>query len=64
LAPTSAVDSRPLAAAITRGSHAAFMSGLHLTMLVAGVVALVGAAMGPFIRRGSGGHADPEGPVY
>jgi MFS family permease len=64
LAPISAGDSRPLAAAVTRGSHAAFMSGLHLTMLVAGVVALVGAAMGPFIRRASGGHADPEGPIF
>jgi EmrB/QacA subfamily drug resistance transporter len=42
-----------LAVAITRGSHAAFMEGLHLTMLVAGVVALIGAGMGPFIRRGS-----------
>ncbi len=54
LAPISAGDSGRLAQAITQGSHAAFMEGLHLTMLVAGVVALVGAAMGPFIRRGSG----------
>ena len=64
LAPTSGSDSRVLADAITRGSHAAFMNGLHLTMLVAGVVALVGAAMGPFIRRGSGVTAGPEGPIF
>ena len=59
LAPISAGDSGRLAQAITQGSHAAFMEGLHLTMLVAGVVALIGAAMGPFIRRGSG-DAGPE----
>jgi EmrB/QacA subfamily drug resistance transporter len=52
LAPIPTGDSGRLAAAITRGSHAAFMEGLHLTMLVAGVVALIGAAMGPFVRRG------------
>jgi hypothetical protein len=28
------------------------MEGLHLTMLVAGVVALIGAAMGAFVRCG------------
>ena len=60
LAPISAGDSGRLAEAITQGSHAAFMEGLHLTMLVAGVVALIGAAMGPFIRRGSGGNTGPE----
>jgi EmrB/QacA subfamily drug resistance transporter len=53
LAPIPNGDSGRLADAITRGSHAAFMEGLHLTMLVAGVVALIGAALGPFIRRGS-----------
>jgi EmrB/QacA subfamily drug resistance transporter len=39
-----------LADAITAGSHAAFMSGLHTTMVVAGFVALAGAAMGPLLR--------------
>jgi hypothetical protein len=29
---------------------ATFMDGLHVTMLVAGVAALVGAACGPFVR--------------
>jgi hypothetical protein len=38
------------------------MNGFHLTMMVAGVVALVGAAMGPFIRRGSG--AGSEGSIF
>ncbi len=60
LAPISTGDSGRLAEAITHGSHAAFMEGLHLTMLVAGVVALIGAAMGPFIRRGS----DDAGPEH
>jgi hypothetical protein len=59
LAPVPKGDSGRLADAITRGSHLAFMDGLHLTMLVAGVVALIGAAMGPFIRRGSN-LAGPE----
>jgi MFS family permease len=58
LAPITGSDSRALVDAITRGSHAAFMTGLHLTMMVASVVALVGAAMGPFIRRGRGAGAE------
>jgi EmrB/QacA subfamily drug resistance transporter len=62
LAPIPAGDSGRVADAITDGSHAAFMAGLHLTMLVAGLVALVGAAMGPFIRRGSA-EAGAEVPV-
>jgi EmrB/QacA subfamily drug resistance transporter len=62
LAPIPSGDSGRLAAAITGGSHAAFMQGLHLTMMVAGVVALVGAVMGPFIRRGSR-HEGPKHPV-
>jgi EmrB/QacA subfamily drug resistance transporter len=54
--------------AITAGSHAAFMTGLHTTMLVAGFVALVGAAMGPLLRapdshvaKGAIARSDPEG---
>ena len=42
-----------VAQAITQGSHEAFMAGLHLTMAVAASAALVGAALGPFVRRGS-----------
>jgi hypothetical protein len=41
---------RKLADTITAGSHAAFMTGLHTTMLVAGFVALAGAALGPLLR--------------
>jgi len=41
---------KTLADAITAGSHAAFMTGLHTTMLVAGFVALAGASMGPLLR--------------
>jgi EmrB/QacA subfamily drug resistance transporter len=59
LAPVPTGASGRLADAITLGSHLAFMAGLHLTMLVAGVVALIGAAMGPFIRSGSN-LAGPE----
>jgi EmrB/QacA subfamily drug resistance transporter len=57
LAPVPAGDSGKLAHAITNGSHAAFMAGLHTTMLVAGVVALAGAAMGPFVRKS--GQSEP-----
>jgi EmrB/QacA subfamily drug resistance transporter len=58
-APVPAGTPTKLADAITAGSHAAFMSGLHTTMLVAGFVALAGAAMGPLLRPTSprqGGH--------
>ncbi len=50
LAPVPAGVTGKLAEAITEGSHAAFMTGLHTTMVVAGFVALAGAAMGPLIR--------------
>jgi EmrB/QacA subfamily drug resistance transporter len=50
LAPVPPGTTPKVAAAITRGSHGAFMTGLHTTMLVAGIVALIGAALGPLIR--------------
>ncbi len=50
LAPVPHGAPPKLADAITAGSHAAFMTGLHTTMLVAGFVALIGAAMGPLLR--------------
>ena len=50
LAPVPHGAPTELAEAITGGSHAAFMTGLHTTMLVAGFVALAGAAMGPLLR--------------
>jgi hypothetical protein len=59
LAPVPPGASHALATAIAGGSHAAFMTGLHTTMLVAGFVALVGAAMGPLIRTTTGGP-DPH----
>lgn len=49
-APVPAGAPTKLADAITAGSHAAFMTGLHTTMVVAGFVALAGAAMGPLLR--------------
>lgn len=52
VAPIPPGTGRAAAAAITQGSHAAFMSGLHLAMLVAAIVTLCGAALTPLIRRG------------
>jgi EmrB/QacA subfamily drug resistance transporter len=66
LAPVPKGASGTLAHAVTAGSHAAFMSGLHTTMLVAGVVALAGAAMGPLLRSGKGPddeHTNLQQPV-
>jgi EmrB/QacA subfamily drug resistance transporter len=69
LAPVPAGSSAHLAAAITQGSHAAFMAGLHTTMIVAALVALLGAALGPLVRSssdsehviaGEGGSAAPK----
>ena len=66
LSPVPKGSPAKLADAITAGSHAAFMTGLHTTMVVAGCVALVGAAMGPLLRptkarRGTQGAVDePE----
>jgi hypothetical protein len=71
LAPVPAGSSAHLARAITEGSHAAFMAGLHTTMLVAAFVALLGAALGPLVRSsgpghviaGEGGSLAPEAPA-
>lgn len=46
-APASAAD------AITAGSNAAFMSGLHMALVVGAVITLLGAALAPFVRRGA-----------
>jgi EmrB/QacA subfamily drug resistance transporter len=62
LAPIPGGTSARIAAAITQGSHAAFMTGLHTTMLVAGFVALVGAALGPLVRP-KGGATSAESPL-
>ena len=50
LAPVPHRTSAQVAQRVAAGSHASFMDGLHVTMLVAGVAALVGAACGPFVR--------------
>lgn len=39
-------------AAVVRGSHEAFMSGLHTAMLVAAIVAVLGAVLTLFVQRG------------
>jgi EmrB/QacA subfamily drug resistance transporter len=52
VAPVPTGTPAPLAQAITSGSHAAFMSGLHVALLVAAVLAFAGAALAPYIRRG------------
>ncbi len=60
LAPVPAGDTGRMARAITEASHSAFMSGFHLVMLVAASVALVGAALGPFVRRGPASSDDTD----
>jgi EmrB/QacA subfamily drug resistance transporter len=42
------------AAAVAHASHAAFISGFHLAILIGGVVAFLGALTGPFIPRNEG----------
>lgn len=49
----------PLVAAVTRGSHAAFMAGLHASMVVAAAAATIGALLAMWVRRGRPG-AVPE----
>jgi EmrB/QacA subfamily drug resistance transporter len=39
------------ASAVTQASHAAFISGFHLALLIGSAVAFLGALAGPFIRR-------------
>ena len=53
VAPVPPGATGDLATAITNGSHAAFMSGLHTSMFVAAMVTLLGAALAPLVRRGS-----------
>lgn len=51
LAPSIPGAPAPLAEAITRGSHEAFMAGLHLAMAVGAVAAAIGAVLAVFVRR-------------
>ena len=55
LVPHVSGASDKLHEAIVDASHAAFMTGFHRTMLVAALVALAGAALGPFVRGGGDG---------
>ena len=41
----------PLSAAIAQGSHAAFMTGLHTSLIVAAIAAATGAVLALFVRR-------------
>ncbi|MGW3987938.1 MFS transporter [Streptomyces sp. NPDC004830] len=45
VAPVSGAMPAPLRAAVTQGSHTAFMNGVHTAVLVTGVLALAGAAL-------------------
>jgi EmrB/QacA subfamily drug resistance transporter len=56
VAPVPPGTTGALATAITNGSHAAFMSGLHFAMLIAAAVTLIGASLAPFIKRGENEH--------
>jgi EmrB/QacA subfamily drug resistance transporter len=60
LVPGSAGNSTTIGRAIQAASHASFMSGLHEAMLVAAIVALAGAALGPFVRSPLKVEAEPE----
>jgi predicted MFS family arabinose efflux permease len=53
VAPVPSGTPAPLAQAITEGSHAAFMSGLHVALIVAAALAFLGMLLAPLIRRGS-----------
>ncbi|MDI3314194.1 MAG: MFS transporter [Mycobacterium sp.] len=52
VAPTVPGIPAPLVHAVARGSHGAFMVGLHTSMVVAAVAAAVGTLLALFVRRG------------
>jgi hypothetical protein len=52
LAPSIPGAPPQLTAAITSGSHEAFMAGLQLSMWVGAAAAAVGAVLALFVRRG------------
>ena len=52
LAPSVPGAPQPLAAAIVDGSHAAFMSGLQVSLGVGAAAGAVGAVLALFVRRG------------
>jgi hypothetical protein len=55
--PTVPGASATLRSAITEGSHNAFMTGLHTSMVVAALAALAGAALALLVKRGENSGA-------
>jgi len=51
-APLAPGTPAPVAEVITNITHHAFMDGMHLAFVVAGVMALVGAAVGLLTKQG------------
>jgi EmrB/QacA subfamily drug resistance transporter len=63
VAPVSDGMPAQLRAAVTEGSHTAFMSGVHTAVLVTGVLALVGAALALLGLRGRSEANEAEVPA-
>jgi EmrB/QacA subfamily drug resistance transporter len=70
LSPSSAIPAQtvsqglvppPAGPHLVAASHAAFMSGLHLSLALAGLVTLLGAACGPFIKADLSNHQTETG---
>lgn len=61
VAPVSNAMPAQLKAAVTEGSQAAFMNGVHTAVVVTGILALIGAALAALgIRTKAGGHTEPD----
>jgi EmrB/QacA subfamily drug resistance transporter len=60
IAPVTPSMSHQLATAITTASHNAFMHGLHTSMIVAAILAFLGAALGLLIQRGGTDDEDED----
>ncbi|MER8224441.1 MFS transporter [Streptomyces sp. NPDC094143] len=63
VAPVSEGMPAQLRAAVTEGSHTAFMNGVHTAVLVTGVLALVGAALAVLGLRGRSDANEAEAPA-
>ncbi|MEV5355987.1 MFS transporter [Streptomyces sp. NPDC052693] len=63
VAPVSEGMPAQLRAAVTEGSHTAFMNGVHTAVLVTGVLALAGAALAVLGLRGRGGAHETKVPA-
>ncbi|WP_425826296.1 MFS transporter [Streptomyces fractus] len=61
VSPVSDAMPAQLKSAVTEGSQAAFMNGVHTAVLVTGVLAVIGAVLAVLgIRGKAAGHAGPE----